>query len=95
MFLVPSTLHQRLEKSSKVTLTHTMEQHTFKFVNNCLNTSIYSYLEISGGQSSNLFLNVVNFFNTSVNLTSVAASDSCFPALVSNMPCFITTRLAG
>jgi hypothetical protein len=73
MFLVPSSLHQRLEKSSKVALTHTIEEHTFKFVNNCLNTSIYSYLEISGGQSSNLFLNVVKFFNTSVNLTSVAA----------------------
>jgi hypothetical protein len=27
----------------------------------------------SGGQSSNLYLNVVHFFNTSVNLTSVAA----------------------
>jgi hypothetical protein len=34
MFLVPSSLHQWLEKSSKVALTHTMEQHTFKFVNN-------------------------------------------------------------
>ncbi len=40
----------------------------FKNVNNCLNTNIYSYLEISGGQSScNLYLNVVHFFNTSVN----------------------------
>ncbi len=27
----------------------------------------YSYLETSGGQSSNLYLNVVHFFNTSVN----------------------------
>jgi hypothetical protein len=44
-----------------------MEQCTFKNVNNCLNTYIYSYLERSGGQSSNLFLNVVHFFNTSVN----------------------------
>jgi hypothetical protein len=39
----------------------------FKIVNNCLNSSIYSYLETSGGQSSNLYLNVVHFFNTSVN----------------------------
>ncbi len=31
-----------------------MEQHTFINVNNCLNTNIYSYLETSGGQSSNL-----------------------------------------
>ncbi len=39
----------------------------FKNVNNCLNTNIYSYLETSGGQSSNLYLNVVHFFNTIVN----------------------------
>jgi hypothetical protein len=36
-------------------------------VNNCWNTNIYSYLEISGSQSYNLYLNVVHFFNTSVN----------------------------
>jgi hypothetical protein len=39
----------------------------FKNVNNRLNTRIYSYLETSGGQSSNLYLNVVHFFNASVN----------------------------
>jgi hypothetical protein len=44
-----------------------MEQHTLKNVNNCLNTNIYSYLETSGGQSSNLYLNVAHFFFTSVN----------------------------
>jgi hypothetical protein len=33
-----------------------MEQHTPKSVNNCLNTNIYSYLEMSGGQNSNLYL---------------------------------------
>ncbi len=49
-----------------------MEQRTLKNVNNCLNTNIYSYLEASGGQSSNLYLNVVKFFNPSVNQTSVA-----------------------
>jgi hypothetical protein len=41
-----------------------MEQHAFKSVNNCLNTNIYSYLKTSGhsgGQSSNLYLNVVLF----------------------------------
>jgi len=38
-----------------------------KNVNTYLNTNIYSYLEISGGQSSNLYLNLVHFFNTSVN----------------------------
>ncbi len=30
-----------------------MEQNALKNVNNCLNTNIYSYLETSGGQSSN------------------------------------------
>ncbi len=59
----------------------------FKNVNNYLNTNIYSYLETSGGQSSNLYLNVVHFFNTRVNQTSVATEDYCFPALVSNMRC--------
>ncbi len=44
-----------------------------KIVNDCLNINIYSYLETSGGQSSNLYLNVVHFFNTGVNSTSVAA----------------------
>jgi hypothetical protein len=36
----------------------------FKNVNDCLNTNICSYLETSGGQSSNLYLNVVHFFST-------------------------------
>jgi hypothetical protein len=44
-----------------------MEQCTLKIVNNCLNTNIYSYLETSGGQSFNLYLNGVHFFNTSLN----------------------------
>jgi hypothetical protein len=33
----------------------------FKNANNCLNINIYSYLETSGGQSYNLYLNVVHF----------------------------------
>ena len=44
-----------------------MEQSTLCNVDNCLNTNIYSYLETSDGKSSNLYLNVVHFFNTSVN----------------------------
>ncbi len=44
-----------------------MDQHALKIVSNCLNTNIYSYLEASGGQSYYLYLNVVYFFNTSVN----------------------------
>jgi hypothetical protein len=39
-----------------------MEQRTLKIVNNCLNTNTNSYLQTSGGQSSNLYLNVVHFF---------------------------------
>jgi len=38
-----------------------------KNVSNCLSTNINSYLETSGGQISILYLNVVQFFNTSVN----------------------------
>jgi hypothetical protein len=51
-----SLLHQR-----------EMEQRTLKNANNYLNINIYSYLETSGGQSTNLYLNIVHFFNTSVN----------------------------
>ncbi len=47
--------------------TQRMEQCTLENVNNNLNTNIYSYLETSGGQSSDIYLNVDNFFNTSVN----------------------------
>jgi hypothetical protein len=39
---------------------------TLRNGNNYLNTNIYSYLKTSGGQSSNLYLNVVYFFSTSV-----------------------------
>jgi hypothetical protein len=44
-----------------------MEEHTLRSVNNSLNTNIYFYLETSGGPSSNLYLDVVHFFNTSLN----------------------------
>ncbi len=44
-----------------------MEQRTLTNVNNYPNTNIYSYLVTSGGQSSNLYLNVVHFFNASIN----------------------------
>jgi len=44
----------------------------WKMKKKCLNTYIYFYLQTSGGQSSNLHLNVVDFFNTSVNKTSVS-----------------------
>ncbi len=44
-----------------------MEQCALKNVNSHLNTNIYSYLDIFGGQISNIYLNIVQFFNTSVN----------------------------
>ncbi len=44
-----------------------MEQRTLKNVSNNLNTNIYSYIETSGGQRSNLYLNVGQFINASVN----------------------------
>ncbi len=44
-----------------------MEQRTLTNVNNFLITNIYSYLETSGGRSSNLYLIVVQFFISSVN----------------------------
>ncbi len=58
-----------------------MEQLTFKNVNNCLNTSIYSYLLTSGGQSSNLFINVIHFFNTSVKLDICGNSRQLFSCI--------------
>jgi hypothetical protein len=43
-----------------------MEHRALKNVNNNLNTNIYSYLVTSSGQSLNIHLNVVHFFNTIV-----------------------------
>ncbi len=54
-------------------IVYEMEQRAFKNVNNCLNTNIYSYLETSGGQRSNPYLNSVHFLNTRVKQKSVAA----------------------
>jgi hypothetical protein len=50
-----------------ITCVAKLEQRALKDVNNDLNTNIYSYLETSGGQSSYTNLNVVHFYNTSVN----------------------------
>ncbi len=43
------------------------ETACLKNIKKCSNTKISFYLETSGGQNSNLFLNVVYFFKTSVN----------------------------
>jgi hypothetical protein len=45
-----------------------------------------------GGKISIQCFNVVQFFNTSVNYTSVEAKDACFPALVPNMHCSIVNN---
>jgi hypothetical protein len=50
-----------------------MEQRALKNISNCMNANIYSYLETSGGQSSNPYLNVVHILNTSADQKSVAA----------------------
>jgi hypothetical protein len=42
----------------------TVTTNALENVNNCMNTNIYSYLDTSGGQSSNPYLNVVHFLNT-------------------------------
>jgi hypothetical protein len=50
-----------------------MEQHVLKNVNSCWNTQNTFNLVTSGGQNSNLYLNVVYVFDTSINWISVAA----------------------
>ncbi len=65
--------HQtRLEKPAKdkhSNLSQTLINGTVHLKNicNCFNTNMSFYLDTSGGQSSNLYLNVVHFFNASVN----------------------------
>ncbi len=63
-----------------------MGQHAFKNVKICLNTNIYSYLETSGGQGSNLYLNAVGF-STPVLIRHMWQLKAVFPALVFNMWC--------
>ena len=53
-----------------------MEQSALKNLSNCLNDNIYSYLETSSGQSSNLYLDVVRFLNTGANQTSKSFVES-------------------
>jgi hypothetical protein len=56
-----------------------MEHHTLKNVNNCLIANIYSYLEKSGGQSLNPYLNVVHFSTPGLirNLWQLKTVASC------------------
>jgi hypothetical protein len=55
------TLSSQVLEFEGKTRANPMEQRTLTNVNNYLNTNIYSYLKTSGGQSSNLYLNVVHF----------------------------------
>jgi len=67
MALSLGTVKQSLSRKEISNQVLSMEQRALKIVNNCLKTNIYYYLETSGGQSYNLYLNVVQFFNTSLN----------------------------
>ncbi len=64
VFVPDNSLQYRVIQHSSLSGLGKMEQHALKNVNNHLNTKIYSYLETSGGQSSNPYLNVVHFLNT-------------------------------
>jgi len=61
VFVTDSNFHPNLIFAGKAEA-NPMEQRALKNVNNCLKTNIYSYLETSGGQSYNLYLNVVHIF---------------------------------
>jgi hypothetical protein len=52
---------------SYLTIINQWNSALFKIVKNCLNTNINSYVYTSGCQYHILNLNVVHFFNTSVN----------------------------
>ncbi len=62
----------------------------FKNVNNCWNINISFYLETSGGQSSNIYLNGV-YFSTQVLIRHLWQLKAVvFPALLSNLRSSIT-----
>ncbi len=65
-----------------------------KNVNNCLNTHIYSYLETSGGQSSNLYLKLITLSTRLLIRHLWNDKTKLFPALVSNKCCSIRSRIS-
>ncbi len=73
LLIIPKTLFLMTFLMKILTTLNTVEQRALRSLNNCLNTNIYSNFEASGGQSSNLYLNVVHFFNAIVYLISVVA----------------------
>ncbi len=58
-----------------------MKHHTLKNTYSCSYTKIFFYLEPASGQNSNLYLNVVHFFNTNIRhlwlLWTVVSLYSC------------------
>jgi len=67
----------------------------FKNVNNCLYTNIYSYLESSGGQSSNLYLNVGSFFQHQCKLDICGNLRQLFCCIGAYYVLFYCTELPG
>jgi hypothetical protein len=69
VFTVDEGLLIRMSAYTKVRLYEGLlhQQHALKNVNNCQNTNISLYLETSGGQNSNPYLNTVPFLNTILN----------------------------
>jgi|APCry1669193128_1035447.scaffolds.fasta_scaffold272129_1 hypothetical protein len=65
-----------------ITRVQVMEQHSLENVSSCLNINIYSYLETSGGQDSNLYLDIVHFVTPMLirhlwQLKTIASSHWC------------------
>jgi hypothetical protein len=65
-----------------------MEQHALKNINKCLNTNIYSYIETSGGQSSNPYLNAVDLLTPELirNLWQLNTAVSLHWCLIRALP---------
>jgi hypothetical protein len=60
--------------------------NTLAYYDTATITAVKSFIvQAPGGQKSNPYLYVVYFFSTRVYYKSVAAKNSCFPELVSNM----------
>jgi hypothetical protein len=64
-----------------------------KNINICLKIKIAYCMETSVDKNYNLYIKAVNLFNTSVNLTYVAALGTCFLAQLSNMSCPFRLKL--
>ncbi len=70
-----------------------MEQLALKNANNCWYTDIYSYLETSGRQSYNLYLNVVHFVTPVLIRHLWQLKTVVFSAKVTNTWCSIIMKI--